>query len=800
MARNALFVLCFGLGLGLSTPAAAQRYQIPIGPRPIGMGGAFSAIADDYSAIFWNPAGLVRIRHQEIAGNHSKPFGIDLTDSYLAFVLPLSPNHALATDWWHSGTDDPELDVGENRIDLVYSTMLRPRLGLGVGAKLLTRNTANDVITVRDGTGFGLDVGLLAGPVDGLQVGVVAQDLFDTELKYNDGNGNATAYPMAFRAGASYAYRDWGHVAFDVDDRFHFGVEALPVDLLALRAGYQRSTDGSQGGIWSFGAGFKVNIFRFDYAYETHPDLDGTSMFGLTLAFNFNPAQIRIEQVETRELYSSLYKSYDRSSIGTVRVRNLRDEPLNARLSVFIPGIMDAPSEREVLLRPGATQDVPLIVVFSDRVMEQDEDRTFPVEVSASYRSARVMRTDKSSAKAVVYSPGAINWGDGVDQAAAFITPRDPVVAAVAREAGRTVAGDLKSEFPNRNIAFCAAMMNAMDVIGIAYVPDPNNPFSTISETEHAVDVVHYPRETLERRAGDCDDLSVLLCSLLGNVGVPTMLVDAPGHLMILADTGMHKNQARGLAVDEYLYTIVDDEIWIPIETTALGKSFCEAWSQGARAYQDWDARSRISLVDVGLAQQRYEPALPSGKGSAPNLDTEELIRRVTADGGEVETWRREYLDARYHEVETPTSRNSMGLNQVAFAYFTAGSYPAAESTLLEALDLDSGSSITNNNLAAVYLRQGRGDLAIDHLETARKLDPADPGIQLNLGIARMMMGNRESGRTVTAAAVEGAGGTRNAGVLLRSPGLGNTTEEAVDTLERLAGSEPGTVPAYWKH
>ena len=762
------------------------------------MGGAFSGIADDYSAMFWNPAGLVRIRHQEIAGNYSKPFGLDLADNYLAFVLPLSRNHAVAADWWHSGTDDPDLDVGENRIDLVYSTMLHPRLGLGVGAKLLTRSTANDVLTVRDGTGFGMDVGLLAGPVRGVQIGVVAQDLFDTELRYSDGNGTAEAYPMGLRAGASYAYRDWGRVAFDVDDRFHFGVEALPLDLLALRAGYQRATDGSQGGIWSFGAGFKVNIFRFDYAYETHPDLDSTNLFGLTLAFNFNPAQIRIEEVKTRELYASLYKSYDRSSIGTVQVRNLRDEPLTSRLSVFIPGVMDAPTEREILLRPGAVQEVPLIVIFSDKVMELDEDRTFAVEVAASYRSARVMRTDKASSKAVVYSPGAINWGEGVDQAAAFITPRDPVVAGVARAAGHTVASSERSDFPNRNIAFCAAMVNVMDVLGLAYVPDPHNPFSTMSEAEHAVDVVHYPRETLERRTGDCDDLSVLLCSLLGNVGVPTMLVDAPGHLMILAGTGMHRNQARGLAVDEGLYTIVDDEIWIPIETTALGKGFPEAWRLGAQGYQDWDARNRVSLVDVGLAQQRYEPTLPPGEGSPLSVDASDLTRRVAADGAEVAAWRRQYLDSRYGEVETPTSRNSMGLNQLAYAYFAAGRYDQAQGSLLEALEIDSRSPRTNNNLAVVYLRQGRSELALDHLETARALEPADPGIRLNLGLAHLMTGNRETGRSFLAEAVEGAGGTRETGKLLRSPGLGSTTEEAVDILERLAGSEPDGIPVYW--
>src|ERR1700677_492588 len=38
-----------------------------IGPRAIGMGGAFTAIADDASAAYWNPAGLSQISSYEIS-------------------------------------------------------------------------------------------------------------------------------------------------------------------------------------------------------------------------------------------------------------------------------------------------------------------------------------------------------------------------------------------------------------------------------------------------------------------------------------------------------------------------------------------------------------------------------------------------------------------------------------------------------------------------------------------------------------------------------------------------------------
>jgi tetratricopeptide (TPR) repeat protein len=295
-----------------------------------------------------------------------------------------------------------------------------------------------------------------------------------------------------------------------------------------------------------------------------------------------------------------------------------------------------------------------------------------------------------------------------------------------------------------------------------------------MSETEHAVDVIHYPRETLQKRTGDCDDMSVLMCSLLGNVGVPTKLVDAPGHLMILAGTGIHRNQARGLAVDEYLYTIVDEEIWIPIETTALGKGFSEAWRLGAQGYQDWDARGRIFLVDVALAQQRYEPTLPAGKEQIPPLDTAALAEQIGRDATVIAGWRQEYLDTRFQDVQHPTAVNSSGLNELAYVYYIAKKYKEAQTKLEEALGLDAGSAQTNNNLAAVYLRQGRGDLALESLLAAEAGDGTDPGIQLNLGLAYLMVGETEKGRA----------------------NLPDTVDAG--EMEGLVGSDPGKLPTYW--
>lgn len=50
-------VVLFGLLTAVAPPVSAQSAP-PIGVRAAGMGGAFTAIADDATAPFWNPAGL----------------------------------------------------------------------------------------------------------------------------------------------------------------------------------------------------------------------------------------------------------------------------------------------------------------------------------------------------------------------------------------------------------------------------------------------------------------------------------------------------------------------------------------------------------------------------------------------------------------------------------------------------------------------------------------------------------------------------------------------------------------------
>ena len=83
---------------------AAKFLSIPVGARALAMGGAYTALANDASAIYWNPGGLAQVTSREVFFMHSEWLA-DINFDHFAL--------ALGSDWAENLPNGLQTDVGE---------------------------------------------------------------------------------------------------------------------------------------------------------------------------------------------------------------------------------------------------------------------------------------------------------------------------------------------------------------------------------------------------------------------------------------------------------------------------------------------------------------------------------------------------------------------------------------------------------------------------------------------------------------------------------------------------------------
>ena len=76
-------------GISKTGTTAAQFLKLGIGSKALGIGGAFTSIADDPSCLYWNPGGLGSQKKYNIMFDHYNWF-LDIKMDYLALILPLT--------------------------------------------------------------------------------------------------------------------------------------------------------------------------------------------------------------------------------------------------------------------------------------------------------------------------------------------------------------------------------------------------------------------------------------------------------------------------------------------------------------------------------------------------------------------------------------------------------------------------------------------------------------------------------------------------------------------------------------
>lgn len=288
---------------GSGNKYAGEFLAIGVGGRPLGMGGAFVALANDVTAGYWNPALLSKLNYPQISLMHDARFQNLVNYDYGSVGIPFGKNASLGLSIIRMGIDDildtrnALIDLNGNgvwdpgeRLDndkitrfsttdyaffLTYSKRQNDKLSFGANLKILRRNIAE-----ASAWGLGFDIGVAYSPFSRLLLGMNLQDITTTYMSWTTGRKEVitptakigTAYQFDFFKGIitpavdfdvrfenrrSSANANIGPVSFDM----HAGIEYTFQNLFSIRAGY------NELGNMTLGAGVKLPKLNIDYSF-----------------------------------------------------------------------------------------------------------------------------------------------------------------------------------------------------------------------------------------------------------------------------------------------------------------------------------------------------------------------------------------------------------------------------------------------------------------------------------------------------------------------------------------------------
>jgi len=328
----ALQAVNYGGGFSKVGTIAAQFLKIGVGARAMGLGGSYTALANDVTSLYWNPAGITNINNFSFAVSHSEWFA-DISYDFAGIVLPLSTSDIIALNVVALNTGEQEVttviqpegtgvfyDVSDLSIGLSYARTLTDRFSVGLTVKYIQQNLYNESANT-----FAIDIGttLHTGFHDliiamslsnfGGNMKLEGRDLITLSDTYNQGSGgyNPDArlktepwpLPLMFRVGIAmdliggsdpFIDSEMNRFTMAIDgvhpndntEKINIGGEYAWNETVFARLGYKINYDVEK---WTFGVGVQVNFGNqqagFDYALVDFSDLGKVSQFSLQVSF-----------------------------------------------------------------------------------------------------------------------------------------------------------------------------------------------------------------------------------------------------------------------------------------------------------------------------------------------------------------------------------------------------------------------------------------------------------------------------------------------------------------------------------
>lgn len=290
---------------------AASFLSISQGARATGMGSAFVAVADDWSSIYWNPAGIASLGNG-VEFDHTLWIA-DIAYNYLAGTISLGNVGTLGLSMTASDVGDMKVttvgqpdgtgevfSVSDVAFSIAYALPLTDNFSIGFNPKVVYQK-----IWKMSATGFATDVGVkYRTPFPGVMLGMSISNfgqkmhmtgenavvLYDANISSSGNNGRipaelSTEYwslPLTFRVGVAYqpALGDVHRITLAVDalhpsddyESVNAGIEYTFDNFISFRGGYKSLFLGDSEESFALGVGVRQHLLgnvllMADYAY-----------------------------------------------------------------------------------------------------------------------------------------------------------------------------------------------------------------------------------------------------------------------------------------------------------------------------------------------------------------------------------------------------------------------------------------------------------------------------------------------------------------------------------------------------
>ncbi|MGD8399836.1 MAG: hypothetical protein PVH64_02705 [Bacillota bacterium] len=352
MKRTLVPILVFSLII-LSASIAWGTSATGFGARAVGMGGAYTAIADDESAAYWNPAGVTQTKHLRLAlgaGYHGDldklqnvydkisddqmPDREDLNESYsLLALVGLTGKHLginVYSDTQLTTSQDAEENISATMESINYGLLTvagsfgkSKKLSIGVNFKAvaagygevylpaLPETTDSDLLnyegttSYNTATGSACDLGLLYQLNSKLNIGFTARNLY-TNL--DSDTGTTTTYGFQLNGSEVEMYSkgtsDYYH-PIKIPKSYVLGVAYQPFKYTLLAADVEHITDSAndqtrlhfgleQNALWNL-----LSLRLGGYTNKKGSGNDGSTVYTAGLGFNLWIVNCNVAYVDT---------------------------------------------------------------------------------------------------------------------------------------------------------------------------------------------------------------------------------------------------------------------------------------------------------------------------------------------------------------------------------------------------------------------------------------------------------------------------------------------------------------------